>query len=50
MTEQEEKKVIVKVAYNYFQEGKWERALSEYKKLIALDPMDFLVHNMMAEI
>lgn len=50
MSEHEEKRVIVKVAYNYFQEGKWNRALDEYKKLIAIDPMDFLVHTMMAEI
>ncbi|MCD4813364.1 hypothetical protein K8S19_06700 [bacterium] len=50
MADQEEKRIIVKVAYNYFQEGKWDRALSEYLKLIAIDPMDFLVHNMMAEI
>jgi len=50
MPEQEEKRIIVKVAYNYFQAGKWDRALEEYKKLIAIDPMDFLVHNMMAEI
>lgn len=50
MADQEEKKIIVKVAYNYFQSGQWDRALEEYKKLIAIDPMDFLVHNMMAEI
>jgi tetratricopeptide (TPR) repeat protein len=50
MADQEEKRIIVKVAYNYFQSGNWDRALDEYKKLIAIDPMDFLVHNMMAEI
>lgn len=50
MAGQEEKRIIVKVAYNYFQDGNWDRALDEYKKLIAIDPMDFLVHNMMAEI
>jgi len=50
MAEREEKKIIVKVAYNYFQAGNWDRALDEYKKLIAIDPMDFLVHNMLAEI
>ncbi len=50
MAEQEEKRIIVKVAYNYFESGKWDRALGEYQKLVAIDPMDFLVHNMMAEI
>lgn len=50
MSEQDEKRIIVKVAYNYFQDGKWDLALSEYRKLAASDPMDFLVHNMMAEI
>ncbi len=50
MAEGEEKRITVKVAYNYFQSGNWDRALEEYKKLIAIDPMDFLVHNMLAEI
>jgi tetratricopeptide (TPR) repeat protein len=50
MPEQEEKRIIVKVAYNYFQAGNWDRALDEYKKLISIDPMDFLVHNMLGEI
>jgi tetratricopeptide (TPR) repeat protein len=50
MAENEEKRITVKVAYNYFQSGNWDRALEEYKKLIAIDPMDFLVHNMLAEI
>ncbi len=47
---QEEKRIILKVAYNHYQGGKWKRALEEYKKLVALDPMDFLIHNMIAEI
>ncbi len=50
MSDQDEKRIIVKVAYNYFQDGKWDLALSEYEKLALIDPMDFLVHNMMAEI
>jgi tetratricopeptide (TPR) repeat protein len=50
MAEQEEKRIIVKVAYNYFQSGNWDRALAEYQKLISIDPMDFAVHNMLAEI
>lgn len=48
--DKEEKRVIVKVAYNYVQLGKLDRALEEYKKLVTIDPMDFLVHSMMAEI
>lgn len=50
MSEQEEKRITVKVAFNCFQAGNWDRALEEYKKLIAIDPMDFSVHNMLAEI
>ncbi len=50
MAEQEEKRIIVKVAYNYFRSGNWDRALEEYKKLLDIDPLDFLVHNMLAEI
>ncbi len=50
MSDQDEKRIIVKVAYNYFQNRKWDLALSEYEKLALIDPMDFLVHNMMAEI
>jgi tetratricopeptide (TPR) repeat protein len=50
MVEHEEKRVTVKVAYNYFQSGHWDRALEEYKKLLEIDPMDFLIHNMLAEI
>ncbi len=50
MGEKEEKRIILKVAYNHYQRGKWERALEEYKKLVALDPMDFLIHNMIAQI
>lgn len=50
MADQEEKRIIVKAAYNYFQSGNWDRALAEYQKLIAIDPMDLAVHNMLAEI
>jgi tetratricopeptide (TPR) repeat protein len=50
MGEQEKKRIILKVAYNYYQSEKWERALEEYKKLVDLDPMDFLIHNMIAQI
>ncbi len=50
MGEREDKRIILKVAYNHYQRGKWERALEEYKKLVALDPMNFLIHNMIAQI
>ncbi len=50
MADQEEKRIIVKAAYNYFQSGNWDRALGEYQKLISIDPMDLAVHNMLAEI
>jgi tetratricopeptide (TPR) repeat protein len=46
----EEKKIGLKVAYGYFQEGKWDRALEEYRKLERQDPLDPNLRNMMAEI
>src|SRR3954470_12527260 len=36
----EDKKTIVKMAYIYAQEGRWDKAIAEYRKLIALDPAD----------
>ena len=50
MVELDEKKVIVKMAYNYFQNERWDRALVEYEKLLAIDDKDFLARNMIAEI
>jgi len=46
----EEKKIGLKVAYGYFQEGKWDRALEEYRKLERQDPVDPNLRNMLAEI
>jgi len=46
----ESKKDIVKSAYNFTQEGKWDKAILEYKKLLTLDPTDFNIHNMLGDI
>lgn len=45
-----DKKNIVKMAYIYFQEGRWDKAIEEYKKLIALDPEDVNTHNMLGDV
>jgi tetratricopeptide (TPR) repeat protein len=45
----ENKKNIVKMATIYAQEGKWEKAIGEYKKLVTLDPTDYNVHNMLGD-
>lgn len=45
-----DKKNIVKMAYIYFQEGRWDKAIEEYKKLIALDPEDINTHNMLGDV
>ena len=45
-----DKRNIVKMAYIYFQEGRWDKAIEEYKKLIALDPEDINTHNMLGDV
>jgi len=45
-----DKKNIVKMAYIYFQEGRWDKAIEEYKKLIAIDPEDVNTHNMLGDV
>ncbi len=45
-----DKKNIVKMAYIYFQEGRWDKAIEEYKKLLALDPEDINAHNMLGDV
>jgi tetratricopeptide (TPR) repeat protein len=45
-----DKKNIVKMAYIYFQEGRWDKAIEEYKKLIVLDPEDVNTHNMLGDV
>jgi tetratricopeptide (TPR) repeat protein len=45
-----DKKNIVKLAYLYFQEGRWDNAVEEYKKLLELDPEDINIHNMLGDV
>jgi len=45
-----DKKNIVKMAYIYFQEGRWDKAIEEYKKLLQLDPGDVNTHNMLGDV
>ncbi len=46
----ENKKDILKMAMIYTQEGKWDKAIMEYKKLIILDPTDYNIHNMLGDV
>src|ERR1700729_1222654 len=45
-----DKKNIVKLAYLYFQEGRWDNAIEEYEKLLELDPEDMNIHNMLGDV
>src|ERR1700677_932543 len=45
-----DKKNIVKLAYLYFQEGRWDNAIEEYQKLLELDPEDINIHNMLGDV
>ena len=45
----EDKKLIFKTAYLYFQEGRWDRAIAEFKRLAALDPEDLTARNMLGD-
>ena len=38
------------MAYIYSQEGRWDKAIAEYRKLLNLDPNDFNVHNMLGDV
>jgi len=49
MAASEEKVGIVKMAFVYTQNGEWYKAIEEYKKLLALDPDDPHVYNMMGD-
>ncbi len=46
----EDKTVLIKTAYSYYQKGDWDRAIEEYHKLAELDSKDLNVHNMLADI
>ncbi len=41
--------MIVKMAFLYVQGEEWYKAIEEYKKLLAFDPQDAHVHNMMGD-
>ena len=45
-----DKRNIVKLAHLYFQEGRWDNAIEEYRKLLELDPEDINVHNMLGDV
>ena len=45
----DDKAIIVKMAFLYVQGGEWYKAIDEYKKLLAFDPEDAHVHNMMGD-
>jgi tetratricopeptide (TPR) repeat protein len=46
----ESKKDILKMAMIFTQEGRWDKAISEYKKLLTLDPTDYNIHNMLGDV
>ena len=46
----EDKKTIVKMAHIYSQEGRWDKAIAEYKKLIKIDPEDFNSYSMLGDV
>lgn len=45
----EDKSLIIKMAFLYVQSGDWYKAIEEYKKLIAENPEDAHVYNMMGD-
>ncbi len=45
----EDKAMIVKMAFLYVQGEEWYKAIEEYKKLLAMDPEDGHVYNMMGD-
>jgi tetratricopeptide (TPR) repeat protein len=46
----EDKKTIVKMAHIYSQEGRWDKAIAEYKKLIKIEPEDFNSYSMLGDV
>jgi len=45
----EDKKLIFKTALIYFQEGRWDKTIAEFKRLVAIDPDDMNAHNMLGD-
>lgn len=46
---EEDKTMIVKMAFLYVQSEEWYKAIEEYKKLLRMDPYDPHVYNMMGD-
>ena len=46
---EEDKTMIVKMAFLYVQSEEWYKAIEEYKKLLRMDPRDPHVYNMMGD-
>jgi len=46
----DDKKDIVKLAHMFFHNGQWDKALLEYKKILAIDPDDLNTHNTLGDI
>lgn len=46
----EDKAILIKTAYGYYQRGDWDRAIEEYHKLADMDPSDLNVLNILADI
>ncbi len=44
------KKDIVKLAHMFFHNGQWDKALLEYKKILAIDPEDLNTFNTLGDI
>ena len=45
----EDKTLIYKSAINYFQEGRWDKAIAEFKRLVSLTPEDLNARNMLGD-
>jgi len=46
----DDKKDIVKLAHMFFHNGQWDKALVEYKKILAADPDDMNTHKTLGDI
>lgn len=46
----DDKKDIVKLAHMFFHNGQWDKALLEYKKILAIDPDDLNTYNTLGDI
>ncbi len=45
----EDKRHIFKTANIYLQEGRWDKAIVEFKRLVAIDPDDLSAHNILGD-